>query len=218
MRVSSTKKNIRFDRSTVLRIDVYLQFRFFFFSHTSNKCVSFYDGRARISKGHPIADRCSTANQARKMSSINGARQGRSTTVSRGRVHMWTRLGAHHALRSEGGGSARRMRRDGTQRVHNGYVRQGWILLINPTGYIVPPARDGYTPLHPTPPRSRSNEDAPLRRAGASLLLHNPFLDLLFSFVSTSGTRAVSFCRDELCRRVPRRWCASLLYHSHYAC
>lgn len=26
------------------------------------------------------------------MSSVNGARQGRSTTVSRGRVHMWTRL------------------------------------------------------------------------------------------------------------------------------
>lgn len=26
------------------------------------------------------------------------------------------------------------------QRVHNGYVSQGWILLINPTGYIVPPA------------------------------------------------------------------------------
>lgn len=65
------------------------------------------------------------------------------------------------------------MRWDGTQRVHNGYVRQGWILLINPTGYIVPSARDGHTPLRPTPPRSRSNEDGPLRRAGAPLLPHN---------------------------------------------
>lgn len=87
--------------------------------------------------------------------------------------------------------------------MHNGYVRQGWILLINPTGYIVPPARDGHTPLRPTPPRSRSNEDAPLRRAGAPLPRSSAFLDLLFSSVSTSGTRAVSFCRDELCRRVP---------------
>ena len=101
------------------------------------------------------------------MSSINGARQGRSTTVSRGRVHMWTRLGTHHTLRDgEGGGGGggrgvRGMRWDETERVHNGYVRQGWILLINPTGYIVPLARDGYNPLHPIPPRSRRrNEDA----------------------------------------------------------
>lgn len=61
--------------------------------------------------------------------------------------------------------------------MHNGYVRQGWILLINPTGYIVPPARDGRTPLRRGPPRSRGNEDAPLRRAGAP---PPPFLDLLF--------------------------------------
>lgn len=54
------------------------------------------------------------------------------------------------------------MRWDGTQRVHNGYVRQGWILLINPTGYIVPPARDEYTPLHPVPPRSRRHSEKTL--------------------------------------------------------
>ena len=114
------------------------------------------------------------AKQARKMSSINGARQGRSTTVSRGRVHMWTRLGTHHTLRDgeggEGGRGARGMRWDETERVHNGYVRQGWILLINPTGYIVPLARDGYNPLHPIPLRSRRR--AHLRRVGVPLLYH----------------------------------------------
>jgi len=136
------------------------------------------------------------AKQARKMSSINGARQGRSTTVSRGRVHMWTRLGTHHTLRDgEGGGGGGRgvrgMRWDKTERVHNGYVRQGWILLINPTGYIVPLARDGYNPLHPIPPRSRRrNEDALICVVSVySLLPHSPFLDLLFSTVSTRAAR-----------------------------
>lgn len=122
------------------------------------------------------------------MSSVNGARQERSTTVSRGRVHMWTRLGTHRAPRDgrEGGRGARGMRWDGTERVHNGYVRQGWILLINPTGYIVPPARDGRTPLRPnhaTFPKQRRRSSSPCRCSSATSAAS--FLDLLFSSVST---------------------------------
>lgn len=64
---------------------------------------------------------------------------------------------------------------DGVQHVHNGYVRQGWILLINPTGYIVPSARDG---------RTASSvpcfvpEDAPLRWSSAarSSTFYSPLL------------------------------------------
>lgn len=108
------------------------------------------------------------------------------------------------------------MRWDETERVHNGYVRQGWILLINPTGYIVPLARDGYNPLHPIPPRSRRRSSSSCRCTSAATQ-PVPRPPILLSF-HKSGTRAVSFCRDELCRRVLRRWCASLLYHSHYAC
>lgn len=104
------------------------------------------------------------------MSSVNGARQGRSTTVSRGRVHMWTRLGTHHAPRDgrEGGRGARGMRWDGTERVHNGYVRQGWILLINPTGYIafLLRAADALrfvptTPRHAAFPKQRRRSSSP---------------------------------------------------------
>lgn len=38
---------------------------------------------------------------------------------------------------------------DGVQRTYNGYVRQGWILLISPTGYIVSPARRTYRSVSP---------------------------------------------------------------------
>lgn len=134
---------------------------------------------------------------------------------------MWTRLGTHHASRGEGGGrgedrGARGMRWDGTQRVHNGYVRQGWILLINPTGYIVPSARDGHTPLHPTPPRSRSNEDGPLRRCASATQLRSstsyspPF--------PRAARERYPFVGMSCVAEYQRRWCASLLYHSHYAC
>lgn len=151
------------------------------------------------------------------MSSVNGARQGRSTTVSRGRVHMWTRLGTHHAPRDGQGErrGARGMRWDGMQRVHNGYVRQGWILLINPTGYIVPPARDEHTPLRPNPPRSRSN--APRRCAGAPLLQHTARSSTFYSPPfprHESGILLSGWVVSSTVRLV----CASLLYHSHYAC
>jgi len=61
---------------------------------------------------------------------------------------------------------------DGVQRLHNGHVRQGWILLINPTGYIVPPARRTYrsVPARLVPEAERGRSSS--RRAPP------PFLDL----------------------------------------
>jgi len=105
-------------------------------------------------------------------------RATRERMVSRGRVHMWTRLSTHHApWRAEGGGGGRRWKRgveggDGVQRLHNGHVRQGWILLINPTGYIVPPARRTYrsVPARLVPEAERGRSSS--RRAPS------PFLDL----------------------------------------
>lgn len=149
--------------------------------------------------------------EARKKFSVNGARQERSTTVSRGRVHMWTRLSTYHAPR--GGEKKVEAGRDGVQHVHNGYVRQGWILLINPTGYIVPPARDGHTASsYPVSfPKTRSSSLVHGRCSSAARSVPRPSILRFYE-------KAVSFYRDELCRREYRAGrCASLLYHSHYA-
>lgn len=144
-----------------------------------------------------------------EMSPINGIRQGRSTTVYRGRLRMWTRLGTHHTPRGAGGGGcaqgeggrrgyAGRIRE---QRVHNGYVRQGWILLINPTGYIVPPVAD--IPRFP-PLRSRRRRSSwPCRCAsppGRSSTSYSPLLHRheRYPFVGMScvaGYRAASVRR-----------------------
>lgn len=78
--------------------------------------------------------------------------------------------------------------------MHNGYVRQGWILLINPTGYIVPPARDGHT-ASSIP--CFVPEDAPPRRSSAARSVPRPSILRFYE-------KAVSFYRDELCRRPVR--------------
>lgn len=76
--------------------------------------------------------------------------------------------------------------------MHNGHVRQGWILLINSTGYIVPSLVDIPCVYFLRIPSSIP-EDALLRPGLRSSTFHS----LL------PPARAVSFCRDELCRRVP---------------
>lgn len=101
------------------------------------------------------------------------------------------------------------------RRIHNGYVRQGWILLINPTGYIVPscatdiPDFSSHSASFPKKRRRFSSRSCRCQPVPRPSILR----------ASTSGTRerAVSFCRDELCRRARCLVCASLLYHSHYA-
>lgn len=60
--------------------------------------------------------------------------------------------------------------------MHNGYVRQGWILLINPTGYIVPPAAD-----IPRFPPLAVREDAPLGSVSVRLSSARPFLATSYS-------------------------------------
>lgn len=85
------------------------------------------------------------------------------------------------------------------QHVHNGYVRQGWILLINPTGYIVfLSARDGDIPPRPTPfrfPKTLLLLAGPLSRSfSAARSVPRPSILRFYE-------RAVSFYRDELCRR-----------------
>lgn len=96
------------------------------------------------------------------------------------------------------------------QRVHNGHVRQGWILLINPTGYIVPSARTDIPSLRfSTPPPRRARRfvpEAKTRRAApvcASVSSSRSSRPSILRF--SARERAVSFCRDELCRRRARR-------------
>lgn len=111
------------------------------------------------------------------------------------------------------------------QRVHNGHVRQGWILLINPTGYIVPSARTDIPSLRfSTPPPAAPAASFPKQRRVALLQcapVSPPLvpLDLLFSASPRARERypfvGMSCVADE--RAAPAHWCASLLYHSHYA-
>lgn len=101
---------------------------------------------------------------------------------------------ASRAEGEEGGGKEVEAEWDGVQHVHNGYVRQGWILLINPTGYIVPPARDGHT-ASSVP--CFVPEDAPLRWSSAARSVPRPSILRFYE-------KAVSFYRDELCRRPVR--------------
>ena len=74
-----------------------------------------------------------------------------------------------------------------------------------------------FIPSRHVPEDATKTRSSPSCRCTSAATQSVPRPPILLSF-HKSGTRAVSFCRDELCRRVPRRWCASLLYHSHYAC
>lgn len=123
---------------------------------------------------------------------------------------MWTRLSTYHASRE--GGRKMEAGRDGVQHVHNGYVRQDWILLINPTGYIVPLARGHTASSYPVSfPKTRSSSLVHGRCSSAARSVPRPSILRFYE-------KAVSFYRDELCRREYRAGrCASLLYHSHYA-
>lgn len=92
-------------------------------------------------------------------------------------------------------------------RVHNGHVRQGWILLINSTGYIVPSLVDipCALPPHPFVHSWRCSSSSEPRSS--------TFHSLLFQHQRESGILLSGWVVSPS----TSRWCPSLLYHSHYA-